>query len=149
MEYGSTCTICASERKCVKFNNFTRFRALCDIIVRVMFFKKICEARWHAVSIVLFLTFCGETAYLVRFIELNLVKNCKCMHIMHFMNMLFLRGELMRITFNVGKVTVQENIRTIPKKFGKLYISILLNNILITIMRFIHSANGNCLPYFC
>ena len=60
----------ASKMKCGKFNNFTRFRSLLDTIIRVMFFKKICEARWHAVSIVLFLPFCGETAYLVRFIEL-------------------------------------------------------------------------------
>ena len=56
-----TC-ICASEMKCEKFNNFPRFRALFDTIVSDIFFKKIREARWHAVSIVLFLTFCGETA---------------------------------------------------------------------------------------
>ena len=43
---------------------------------------------------------------------------------MHFLDMIFLRGELMRITFDVGKVTVQEKIRTIPRKFRKLYILI-------------------------
>ena len=43
---------------------------------------------------------------------------------MHFLNMLFLRGELMRITLNVGKVTVQEKIPTMPKQLGKLYIFI-------------------------
>ena len=43
---------------------------------------------------------------------------------MHFLSMIFLRGDLMRITFDVGKVTVQEKIRTIPRTFGKLYILI-------------------------
>ena len=41
---------------------------------------------------------------------------------MHFLEMIFLRGELMRITFDVGRVTVHEYMRTIPRKLGKLHI---------------------------
>ena len=40
---------------------------------------------------------------------------------MHFLIMIFLRGELMRITFDVGSYTVQDYMRTIPRKFGKLH----------------------------
>ena len=45
-----------------KFNNFPRFRALFGIIIRAMALENICEVRWHVVSIVFFLNFCGETA---------------------------------------------------------------------------------------
>ena len=69
MEYGSTC-ICASEKKC---GNLTISHVLEHCLAQFLdlwFLKKIRETRWHVVSIVLFQTFCGETAYLVRFIEL-------------------------------------------------------------------------------
>ena len=48
--------------KMENFNNFPRFRALFGKFIRAMAFEKICEVRWHVVSIVLFLNFCGETA---------------------------------------------------------------------------------------
>ena len=55
-----------------KFNNFLPFRALFGTIFRVMGFIKIREVRKLArhISIVSCLYFCGETAYLVRFIKL-------------------------------------------------------------------------------
>ena len=64
MEYGSF------RKKFGKFHNFLRFRTLFSTNFRNMFYKKIREVRWHVVSVVLILNLCGETAYLVRFIEL-------------------------------------------------------------------------------
>ena len=65
---------------------------------------------------------------------------------MNFLKMIFLREELMRITFDVGSYTVQEYMRTIPRKLGKLH---CFKECFDKKLRYIHSANGNSLPLFC
>ena len=54
-----------------------------------------------------------------------------------------IRGELMKNTFDVGRVTVQEYMRTYQDNSGKLHILIRFKVYVDTILRFIHSANGN------
>ena len=61
---------------------------------------------------------------------------------MHFLKIIFLRGELMRITFDVGSYTVLEYMRTIPRKLGKLQ---CFKEYFDKKLRYIHSANGNSL----
>ena len=58
-------------KKLGKFNNFPGFRALFGIIIRDMALENIREVRWHVVSVVFFLNFCGELHNLVRFNEFH------------------------------------------------------------------------------
>ena len=59
MEYGHSMRFW---EKMGKFNYFPRFRTLFGIIIGAMALENIREVRWHVVSIVFFLNFCGETA---------------------------------------------------------------------------------------
>ena len=138
--------LCASGKKEGQCNNFLRFRALFGTIFRVMIIKKIREVRWHVVSIVLFLNILWGNCMFSTFYCTLL----KIVHaLMHFLKMIFLRGELMRITFDVGRVTVQEYMRTIPRKFRKLHILISFKEYFDKKMKLIYSSNGNSLPFFC
>ena len=55
----------------------------------------------------------------------------------------------MTITFDVGRVTVQDKMCTIPKKIRKLHNLIRFKEYFDKNLRFIHSANGKSLPLFC
>ena len=62
---------------------------------------------------------------------------------MHFLKIILLRGELMRNTFDAGRVKVLEYMRTYQEYFGKLPILIRFKEYVDDMFRCIHSTNGN------
>ena len=105
MEYRSTC-LCASGKKLKKFSNFLSFRAMFGAIFRVMVFKKILEMRKLARHFNCFVSEFVWGKYIFSTFPLISVKIVHVGYIcMYFLKMIFLRRELMKITFSVGSYT--------------------------------------------
>ena len=82
----------------------------------------------------------GKIHSIIRFIVGYCCQNF-AMHVLS--ENILLRGELIRNTFDVGRVTVQEYMGTYQDNSGKLLILIRFTEYVDKILRFIHSANGN------